>query len=169
MGGRRLVLGFALGVIATLLAVGLVALGVAHRGIGLAVDLGPLVASVREEVRAQAAGALPDLIEEAKRAVPSEVAAEVKGKLGGASLQIADLTLAFPPSVVDALEARVVSMVEAVVNEVFDQMDTEAAADELADQAERMVRERFLAAAAGTPVEVTVLPWLTVPVMLTGK
>lgn len=169
MGGRRLLLGFALGVVVTLLAVGLGALTLAHRGIGLSVDLEPLAASVREEVRAQAAEALPELIEEAKRAVPGEVAAEVRGKVGGASLQIADVTLTFPPALTEALEARVVTIVEAVVNEVFDQMDTEAAADELAGQAEQMVRERFAVAGAGTTVDVKLLPWLTVPVMLTGK
>ncbi|MHB8928505.1 MAG: hypothetical protein ACYC9Q_12805 [Bacillota bacterium] len=169
LGGRRFLLGFVSGVLVALAVVSLLALGVARRGVGVAVNLGPLASSVREQVRAQAARSLPELIEGARQAVPAEVAAQVKGKIGGASLQIADLTLTFPSSVVEALEGRVVGIVEAVVNEVFDQMDTETAADRLADEAEQMVRQRFGPEVAGVPLEVRVLPWLTVPVVLTGK
>ena len=169
LGDRRFLIGFVSGVTATVVAISLLTLGLARRGVGVTVSLDPLASTIREEVRAQAAESLPQLITQAKQAVPAQVSAEVKGRLGGASLQIADMTLAFPPAVVSALEDRVIGIVQAVVDEVFNQLDTEAAAEQLADEAEQLVRERLGRGVAGVPLEVRILPWLTVPVTLNGK
>jgi hypothetical protein len=157
------------GVVVSLMVGGGLVAAVAHRGVGVALDLEPLAGAVREQVRAQAAEALPQFIVQAKQAVPAEVSAQVKGRLGGATLQIADLTLTFPADVLQGLEDRIVGIIEEVVGEILDQMDTAAAADRLAEQAGRMVRDGFGPDLAALDIRVRLLPWLSVPVMFTSK
>ncbi len=166
---RPFLIGFGAGILASVLVI--VGLGavLAHRGVGVALDLEPLAAAVREQVRAEAAEALPRFIVEAERAVPAEVASQIKGRLGGATLQIADLTLTFPADVLQSLENRLVTIIEDVVAEILDQMDTDAAAARLADRAGEMVRDGIGPDLAALDLRVKLLPWLSVPVMLTTK
>jgi len=131
--------GFALGLAFALTA----ALGFAYyfvsRGIAVEIPAPQLTGLVREQIRTVAAAELPALMEETRQQVPQMVAAEMAGRVGSASLQIAGWNLELPPEATRQLENYLQGFVESAILDILERVDLAAMAERLAGRAGVMV------------------------------
>lgn len=143
MKSKRFRLGFVAG-LATGVAVCLVALAVAgavlvRRGITVQVDLGDLATVLAEKIKEEANAEIPAVVAEAKSHVPKQVAAEMKGAIGAASISIGAISVTLPDDMVVDMEKRLSALVEESVYGVFDTMDLAKVVENLAGRAREMI------------------------------
>ncbi len=140
---RRFRHGFLVGLVTgvglCLLVLGAAGLVLVRRGITVQVDLSGLATVLADKIREEANAEIPAVMAEARSHVPEQVAEEMRGAIGSASVSIGDLSVSLPDDMVTDLEKRLAALVEESVYGVFETMDLTGVVDDLAERAYGMI------------------------------
>ena len=149
MGKRRFRQGFLIGVVAgigfCLVVLSAAGFLMVRRGITVQVDLSGLAAVLADKIKKEAKAEIPDVLAEARSHVPGQVAEEMRGAIGSASVSIGELSVNLPDDMVADLEKRLARMVEKSVYGVFETMDLTGVVDNLAQRAYGMITTELAA------------------------
>ena len=162
-----------LGAISGILAV--LALGVAFTilaaryGIRVELSADEVADLVKAEVSRQSREEIPKFVQKIKDDVPRMVSEEMKGKLSSASIKISDVVITLPPESTRELQESVEQTVRTAVINILYGMDTQGVADQMGENAHRLVQSSLSRELGGKKFVYSPFKWFSVPVTLAIK
>lgn len=158
--------GVVLGVICSVLVLGVTGLAIVMRGVRVDIDIESFATMVRDEVRGEAERRLPEMLLEIEGRVPALVETALSERMTTATISMADVTIDLPDSVLELVQDQMQSVVEQVLYEILDQFDDEQMATDLGDQAYGLLKTNIAAQVADAAVSYRLFGRLKVPVTL---
>ncbi|MCL5046943.1 MAG: hypothetical protein M1598_09235 [Actinobacteria bacterium] len=167
--GKWFLLGIVSGIL-IFLALG-TALAVLATRYGIRVELSAdeVADLVKAQVSRQSREDIPKIVQRIKDDVPRMVSEEMKGKLSSASIKISDVVITLPPESTRELQQSVEQTVRTAVINILDGMNTDEVAEQMGENAHRMVRDSLNRELGRKKFVYSPFRWLSVPVTVAIK